>query len=74
MCKQDTTNLFLSFRLLLVSETLPACVHVSWVIHMRSASFCLVKRQETQLSSKQEVKIAEDILLLSTLKPGIDSA
>lgn len=26
MCKQDTTNLFLSFRLLLVSETLPVCV------------------------------------------------
>lgn len=28
MCKQDTTNLFLSFRLLLVSETLPVCVRV----------------------------------------------
>lgn len=28
MCKQDTTNLFLSFHLLLVSETLPACVRV----------------------------------------------
>lgn len=37
-------------------------------MHMRSASFCLVKGQEIQLSSKQEVKIAEDILLLSTLK------
>lgn len=45
----------------------------SWVIHMRSASFCLVKGQETQLSSKQEVKIAEDVLLLSTLKLGIAS-
>ncbi len=41
---------------------------------MRSASFCLVKGQETQLSSKQEVKIAEDVLLLSTLKPGRASA
>lgn len=34
----------------------------------------LAKGQETQLSSKQEVKIAEHILLLSTLKLGIASA
>lgn len=35
---------------------------------MRSASFCLVKGQETQLISKQEVKIAANTLLLSTRK------
>lgn len=35
---------------------------------MRSASFCLVKGQETQLISKQEVKIAANTLLLSTWK------
>lgn len=38
---------------------------------MRSASFCLVKGQETQLISKQEVKIAANTLLLSTWKPWI---
>lgn len=35
---------------------------------MRSASFCLVKGQETQLISKQEVKIAANKLLLITRK------
>lgn len=38
----------------------------SWVKLMRSASVCLVTGQETQLISKQEVKIAEKALLLST--------
>lgn len=38
---------------------------------MRSASFCLVKGQETQLGWEQEVKTAEHIVLLSTLKLGI---
>lgn len=39
----------LYFDLLCVSETLPN-LFFSWLIQMRSASFCLVKGQETQLS------------------------
>lgn len=35
---------------------------------MRSVSFCLVKGQETQLSSEQEVKIAEHIFTAEHIK------
>lgn len=46
-------------------ETLPNLLSRSW---MRSVSFCLVKGQETQLRSEQEVKIAEHIFTAEHIK------
>lgn len=37
-------------------------------MHMRSASFCLVKGQETQLGSQQEVKIAAGVFTAEHIK------
>lgn len=65
----ETSKEATDLRALLLAYLKPCLVFFfGWVIHMRSASFCLVKGQETQLSSKQEVKIAEHIFTAEHIK------